>query len=166
MCTLSNKMDNKNIRLYRKRFIPDELVYLKDDKIIAANEHMIITRWKALKPRPDFSCGVSCYLLDDGIKISRFIDSDGRLLYWYCDIIDWSFSQADNSYIFFDLLIDVIIYPDGRVKVVDIGEVAEALEESKISVEQAKMALLRTDWLLKKIYAGEFGKLSSAIENL
>ena len=44
------------------------------------------------------------------------------MLFWYCDIVDHTFDTATDTYIFTDLLVDVIVYPDGFVKVVDLDE--------------------------------------------
>ena len=70
---------SKQIQLFRKRLIPEEIVELKDDKIIKRNQNIIITKWKTLKPRTDFSHGISCYFLDKGIKVSKFIKADESL---------------------------------------------------------------------------------------
>ena len=67
--------------LYRKRFIPEEVVPLKDDEILFADETKIITKWKTLKPRPDFAWGISCYDLQNSYKISRFLDHNNHLVY-------------------------------------------------------------------------------------
>jgi len=148
---------NKNVpRLFRRRFIPNEKVFLKDDEIIELNNDIIITKWKVLKKRSDFSSGVSCYFLKDNIKVSKFIDENNNLLYWYCDIIDWEYDKVDNVYIFNDLLIDIIVYKDGFVKVVDLGEVSSALEKGFIDVGLAKKALNTADSLLNVIYNGKF----------
>ena len=32
--------------LYRKRFIPDDFVHLKDDIILSMDENLIITKWR------------------------------------------------------------------------------------------------------------------------
>lgn len=144
----------ENLKIYRKRIIPQELVDLKDDEIILKNDDVVVTRWKALKPRRDFSKGSSCYFLKRGFKISRFLDKRDRLVYYYCDIIDTKFDEEQNSFTFLDLLADVIIYPSGFVRVVDLEEISEALDKGLISIEQAKQALNRLSELLKIIYSG------------
>ena len=72
--------------LYRKRLIPEECVLLKDDRLLYRDEEIIVTAWNTLKPRKDLHHGLSCYYLQEGIKVSRFYDENGSLLYWYCDI--------------------------------------------------------------------------------
>ena len=135
--------------LYRKRFIPEEVVPLKDDEILFADETKIITKWKTLKPRPDFAWGISCYDLQNSYKISRFLDHNNHLVYYYCDIIEWE--KTEDGYLFSDLLADVIIYPNGVVRVVDLAEIADALDEKKITEAQAKKALRILDRLLRRI---------------
>lgn len=151
-------------KLFRRRFIPDELVYLKDDEILSLDKNLIITKWNVLKPRHDFSHGYSCYFINKGIKVSKFLDNDENLVYYYCDIIKSEYNQAENSYIFSDLLIDVIVCPNGFVKVMDIGEVTDALDKDLITVDDAKAALSQLDELLKIIYANKFDTLTHFID--
>lgn len=150
--------------LYRKRIIPHECILLKDDIILSFSPSIIVTKWKALHPKKDLHHGFSCYFLEEGYKISKFCYEDDRLLYWYCDIIDAEYQSASNSYIITDLLADIIIYPDGFVKVVDIGEIVLALNNGQISISMVKKALYRLDVLLKLIYADGFSDLKKYIE--
>ena len=143
-----------NTTLYRKRFIPMETILLKDDNIVFQNEDVIVTKWNALKPREDFSKGISCYFLKEGYKISRFINKNDNIVYHYCDIIETEYIVQNNTYIFIDLLADVLIYENGFIKVVDIAEIAEALEKNILSLDLAKKALYRLDALLTIIYNG------------
>ena len=138
--------------LIRKRLIPFETIPLKDDIIDIMEDGLIVTHWNVIKPRKDFQKGISCYFYKEGYKISRFMDADGALVYFYCDIIDSEYDEKTNTYIFTDLLADVIIYPDGQVKVVDLGEVAEAMESGIISKELVIKALNRLDKLLDIVY--------------
>jgi len=162
-------MDFGNLKLYRRRFIPDELILLKDDIIYYADEKIIKTKWNVLKPRKDFAKGISWYYINEGWKISRFMDKNGKLVYYYCDIIDVVFDEKENSCTVNDLLADVIIYPDGKVKVVDLAEIADAYEKGIISVKSVKKSLRQLDRLLKVIYAGKIGDyfdLSETGENI
>ncbi len=145
-----------NVKLYRRRFIPDEKILLKDDVIVSLDNERLVTKWQVLTKRHDFSHGSSCYFLDKGWKISRFLDDNDKLVYWYCDIIEPEFDSEDNAYTLNDLLIDVIVYPDGRVQVVDVDEAAFALKENLIPQDLVIKALERLDGLLKVIYSGEF----------
>ena len=153
-------------RLFRRRFIPDENIELKDDMILALEPNLIITSWNVLKPRRDISRGVSAYFIDKGIKVSKVFDNAGQMVYWYCDIIETHYDEKENIYTFNDLLIDVIVYPDGQVEVLDMDEFADAMEQGILSVGTIAHAMRATDDLLHMIYAGEFEKYTHYIDDM
>ncbi len=150
--------------LYRKRIIPDECILLKDDQILSWDSERIVTKWNALRPKKDLHHGYSCYFLKEGYKVSKFYRADGSLLYYYCDIITYEYTSSNHKLIVTDLLADVIVYPDGFVKVVDLDEMVPALECGGISIAQLKCALLSCNNLLSIIYAGRIGELTQYIE--
>lgn len=147
---------NTTLTLYRKRIIPDEMIPLKDDTILYADDERIITQWNTLNPRSDIAYGCSLYLLDKGYKISKVYDHEHRLVYWYCDIITHSYNATTGALTVIDLLVDIVVMPDMQVKVLDLDEVAEALEKKMISQADACDALHKTNCLLQKIYQGGF----------
>ena len=153
-------------RLFRRRFIPDENIELKDDMILALEPNLIITSWNVLKPRRDNSRGVSAYFIDKGIKVSKVFDNAGQMVYWYCDIIETHYDEKENTYTFNDLLIDVVVYPDGQVEVLDMDEFADAMEQGILSVGTIAHAMRATDDLLHTIYAGEFEKYTHYIDDM
>lgn len=150
--------------LYRRRIIPDECIPLKDDTILECTEERIVTSWHALRPKKDLHHGYSCYFLKEGFKVSKFYYEDGRLLYWYCDIVDFEHRKDTNELIVTDLLADVIIYPDGFVKVVDLDELVTALDCGTLSLDTLKSSLQKLDRLLQLIYKGKFDTLTVYIE--
>lgn len=147
--------------LYRKRIIPPECIHLKDDIIVEQNDEYIITKWNTLNPKTEFSHGCSCYFLQDGIKMSKMYRQDGSLLQWYCDIVSFELDEEGHSMTVTDLLADVIIVPDGRMKVVDLDELAEALERDLITKEQMTSCLRSLNHLLTLIYRDKFDRLQS-----
>jgi len=153
-----------NLKLFRKRIIPDECVLLKDDIILSANEEFIITKWNTLKPKKDLHHGYSCFFLKEGFKISKFYREDNSLMCWYCDIVDYDYNEEEHSLTATDLLADVIIEPDGFVRVVDLDELADILEQHNLSEQLIVLSLRRLNHLLGLIYAGEFDNLKANIE--
>lgn len=141
--------------LIRKRLIPAESITLKDDHIIYMEKDHIITRWKTFRPKPEFSHGISYYVLNQGWKISKFFKEDHSLAYIYCDIIDTSYDEATDTYIFTDLLADVIIEGE-QVRVVDLDELGDACSEGLISNEMLVSSLHKLNRLLSVIYDGSF----------
>lgn len=154
----------EQLKIYRRRMIPDECILLKDDVILDRTEDTIITKWNTLKPRRDFHHGFSCYFLKLGYKLSKFYREDNTLLYWYCDIVDYTYHASDNTLIVTDLLADVVIYPDGYIKVLDIDELAIALEKHLCEPQIITQALKKLDAFLNLIYDDKFDTLSSKIE--
>lgn len=153
------------LTLYRKRLIPEECILLKDDIILSADRDRIITSWHALHPKKELHHGYSMYLLSEGVKVSKFMREDNSLIFWYCDIVTYEFDASTNTLTSVDLLADVIIYPDGFVKVVDLDELVQALQEGKITNEQLSDSLLKLNRLLSLIYAGQFPTLTEQIES-
>lgn len=151
--------------ILRKRFIPSEIVDISGDTLLYRSDELIITRWKAIKPRSDFSSGVSYTFLKEGIKISRFYDEYGKFLYWYCDIIDVDYDESKDLYTMVDLLVDVKLLADGTLIILDADELAEALEKGLISAEQACRSLRKFDGLLKMIYERNFPPLECRDES-
>jgi len=158
-------MDKENLHLYRRRFIPEELTSLENDKILKYEENLIITSWKTLNPRPDFSSGVSAFFLDKGWKISKFLDCEGNVTRWYCDIIEVQKDEDANTLTYNDLLFDVVVLPNGSLKVLDCDEAADAREQNLISEEQLLKGLRSMNELLLTIYRGRFDRLQAVIEN-
>lgn len=152
-----------DIQLYRRRFIPDEMKLLADDKILYMDDDIIITSWNTLKPRSDFASGISAYYRKEGFKISRHYGADGTFTRWYCDIV--AESKNGNGLIYSDLLIDVVIFPDGTVRVVDLDEAADALEQGLITAEQLTQALRSTNKLLTYIHQGRLPELTACMSD-
>ncbi|MBO5292186.1 MAG: DUF402 domain-containing protein [Lachnospiraceae bacterium] len=152
--------------LYRKRIIPEECILLKDDLILRCDDDLIVTKWTTLKPKKDLHHGFSCYYLKEGYKVSKFYREDNSLLYYYCDIIRPAYDAAANTLMVTDLLADVIIYPDGFVKVVDLDEMVPALESGALSQDMLKQALISCNHLLTQIYSGKIKELIAPIDAL
>ena len=156
-------MDASDIRLYRRRFIPNEIKLLANDKILYADDDVIITSWNTLKPRSDFASGLSAYYRKEGFKISRHYGADGTFTRWYCDIV--AESKTEDGLIYSDLLVDVVIYPDGAVRVVDLDEAADALEQGLITADMLTTALRSTNKLLTYIHQGSFSELTACMSD-
>jgi len=149
--------------LYRKRLIPEECIPLKDDIILYMDDEILVTKWVTLKPRKDFHHGYSCYFLKAGYKVSRFLDKDDKLVFWYCDIVSYLWDRVRNTLTVLDLLADVIVKPDGRMEVLDIDELCEAREKLLITDEQFFISVKQLGELIKLIQEGNFHILTDKI---
>ena len=65
-----------------------------------------------------------------------------------------------------DLLADVIIMPDGTVKVVDLDELADAFEQGILSASALNAALKHLNRLLSLIYDNRFCTLQNELDSL
>ncbi len=142
------------MKIYRKRYIPNEIIDISADEIVYQDDKLLVTKWVPIKPRTDVGRGVSYTMLDKGWKISKFYDHNGNLLYWYCDIIEYI--KGEDSLTLIDLLVDVIIHEDGVYEVVDFEELDEALAAGLITERQKVDALQKVSALTKLIDEKQF----------
>lgn len=152
------------MRLFRKRIFPDELIELKGDDIVVFNEEYMITKWDAIRVREDLHHGVSCYFLKEGWKVSKIYDADNNMLRWYCDIGKFDYDKETDTMVFTDLLADVVRYPNGMVQVVDLDEVADMMEQNRISSEDVCLMMRCLDRLLKVMYGGKFEEVIDVLK--
>lgn len=142
------------MKIYRKRYIPNEIVDISKDNVLLLTDELMITEWIPIKPRGDMSYGKSYTLFKDGWKISQFFNENKELICWYCDIIDYR--VLNDEYTLIDLLVDVKIYPNGEYEVLDLDELDEAVNEGLIDISKKEEALNKLNKLVELIKKGEF----------
>lgn len=142
--------------LYRRRLIPNECILLKDDVILSCENDIILTKWNALRPKKNLHHGFSAYFLKEHVKVSKFCSEDDAFMYWYCDIVDYEVDEAVNTVTSIDLCVDVVLYPNGNLKVLDLDELVQARREGLLKQSQMEHALLATGDLLDDIYHDRF----------
>lgn len=77
-------------------------------------------------------------------------------MYWYCDVVDYETDESAGTVTSIDLCVDVVVYPDGRLKVLDLDELVQARREGLLTQGQLEHALLATGDLLDDIYHERF----------
>lgn len=142
--------------ILRKRYIPSEIIDISGDELLLRDDNLLVTRWKPIKERQDISGGMSFTFLKEGYKVSKFFGASGEFKYWYCDIINVLYEELQDRYTLVDLLVDVKIMPDGQVEVLDLDELAEALEKNIITKEETVKSLYTLNKILKMVYEGKF----------
>ena len=65
-----------------------------------------------------------------------------------------------------NLLADVKVYPDGRIRVLDLDELSDAFEKGLIDETLLKKSLLSLNRLLNEIYTDGIEPLAAPIEDL
>lgn len=154
----------KDYVVTRKRYLPDETIRLTKDTVFFVSEKLIVTSWKAITKRPDFAGGMTAYFPEYGVRTGKFMDENGSTLYWYNDIGE--VFMDGHSIKFNDLLLDVIVYPDGSVRHMDIDEFAEAIEKCLITREQEIKALKSYGFLIDLLHKNEFDRLQAPLVEL
>ncbi len=142
------------MKIYRKRYIPNEIVDISNDKVVSFEDDVLVTQWRPIHPRNDIAYGKSYTFLKKGWKISQFYNKNNEFLYWYCDIIE--VKVKEDEYTFIDLLVDVVVEPDGNYKIVDLDELDEAVKKGLIDEDKKKEALEKMNALVKQIESGHF----------
>ena len=150
--------------LTRRRFIPNEYKELRKDHIYHVSPDLVVTAWQSIHSRPDLLGGLSAFYPKLGVKVSKLYDHDKKCLYWYCDIIRMWFDEKKINYE--DLLLDVVLMPDGQLRVLDADELADALEQGLITPEAGYAALRQMNHLLTLIYSGRFSELQQPVLEL
>ena len=80
-------------------------------------------------------------------------------------IIETNYEKDSDTYVFTDLLADVIVKPDGNTRVVDLDELADAFERGLLSSQRMSCALRQLDDLLQAIYRDRFESLTEPLMN-
>ena len=163
---MEHMLQSHNLKLYRKRVIPAENLLLADDVIVRLTPDLLITSWRSIHPKPEFSHGCSCYYLQRGYKVSRIYRPDNSLLRWYCDIVEYHADDTANTLTAQDLLADVVISPDGSIRVLDLDELADAVERQLISTDQLLHALRSLHSLLGELEANGIERLDAPLAEL
>ena len=94
-------------------------------------------KWLSIMPEHNYYC------------ITVMMDGDYNIKVTYIDMIDAQGMDEDGTPYFFDCYLDLVIYPDGNIKVDDRDELDAALSEGDITEEQYNRAVQTADKLQK-----------------
>ncbi len=85
--------------------------------------------WLTIMPENEFYC------------ITVMMDDNFIIKVCYIDIIDTQGYDDDNVPYFYDLYLDLVVYPKGEIMVDDMDELQEALKTGEITTPQYNRAL-------------------------
>lgn len=152
------------MEVYRKRFIPNECIKLEDDIILENNDEYFITKWFPIKPRTDIKRGVSIVIYEKNIKISKIVDNEDKIVYYYIDIIECE--KTDEKLITTDYLLDIVYYEDMTIKILDLEELYDALYKNIITQQIFDDAINYVNKTLELIYSKEILKYIDKIREI
>ncbi|HAN09988.1 MAG TPA: DUF402 domain-containing protein [Clostridiales bacterium] len=145
--------------LIRKRYIPDEVIDISSDEILYLDDELLVSKWVPIHKREDIKEGIAYLYIKRGFKIAKIYNQKGDLDHYYCDIMQVEVDDEKKVYTEIDLLVDVVVYPDGKIKVVDLDELVDARRNGLITETQLLYALSCASDLLNIIYDGKFEML-------
>lgn len=102
---------------------------------------------------PDGQSRVITVMLKPESKIAGGISYPYSISAWYVDVIDALEYDDDGVAVFLDKYLDVIVTPQGDVKVDDRDELDAAYESGELSEEQYRSALREGDAILTELCA-------------
>jgi len=76
-------------------------------------------------------------------------------MYYYCDVMDMR-QVGRLRYVMVDLLLDLIVYPDGRYHLIDVDEFATAIEKGQLKRRQQVYSLRTLDKMIRMQTKGSF----------
>ena len=85
-------------------------------------------KWISILPKDKFFC------------ITAMLDQNEEIIVWYIDMIENQGVDEGVPY-FYDLYLDLVVYPDGRIIVDDMDELEDALKKRDISEQQYQLAI-------------------------
>ena len=92
-------------------------------------------KWLTVLPRKELYC------------ITIMMDAEYNVKVSYIDIIDSQGIDEDGVPFFYDIYLDLVVYPDGTIIVDDMDELEQALAKKDISMEQYNKTLDAADKL-------------------
>lgn len=105
-------------------------------------------KWLSILPQNDFYC------------ITAMLNKENHILLWYIDMIANQGIDPDGIPYFDDLYLDLVVYPNGTIKVDDMDELEEALAVNDITQEQFNLAIRTSN----KLKAGLLSDVERFIE--
>ncbi|WP_170105660.1 DUF402 domain-containing protein [Desmospora activa] len=107
--------------------------------------HLFATQY----PNPDGKrIFLTYYFVKKGYTISKVFQKSGEFLYYYCDVMEMR-QVGRLRYVMVDLLLDMIVYPDGRYHLIDVDEFAEAIEKGQLKRRQQVHSLKTLDKMIQ-----------------
>lgn len=89
--------------------------------------------------------------------VTTMFDAAGEVIQWYVDICREHGLDETGVPWFDDLYLDLVVYPDGRVVLLDADELDDALAHCAITQAEHDLAWREARRLLAAIEAGQFG---------
>lgn len=97
--------------------------------------------------------------IDKNYAISTMFDENNNIIQWYIDITKQNSIDKNNEPFYDDLYLDVVVFPNGDVFLLDEDELQEALDCGKITEDDFNLAYQEANKILNGV-AKDISKLS------
>lgn len=167
---MSTKIETKYMsRSDWKRILRRETAYMDISSGDMRGEASLLHILKVTKPLAVFSVDREIMICDNGYYwlqlafenknwwLTVMFSPQGECFQYYIDITKQNIVDGDNS-CFDDLMLDVIVQPDGKAALLDMNELEQALAQGNISEEDYCLALKTSQEMLDGLKA-EFSRL-------
>lgn len=88
---------------------------------------------------------------DDWFCLSVLLNESNEIMLWYIDMIEEHGIDPDGVPYYYDLYLDMVIYPDGTILLDDMDELEDALDAKIITQEQYDLAIETSQILTDKL---------------
>lgn len=150
---MSNKIERKYMsRSDWKRILCRETAYMDVSSGDMRGEASLLHILKVTKPLAVFSVDREIMICDNGYYwlqvafenknwwLTAMFNPAGECIQYYFDVTKQNAVDGENS-CFDDLMLDIIVQPDGKAALLDMDELTEALAQGNISEEDYSLAL-------------------------
>lgn len=86
-------------------------------------------KWLSILPEDEYYC------------ITAMINKNDEVELWYIDMIADKGIDGDGTVFFYDLYLDLVVFPNGEIIVDDMDELEDALKNGEITIEQFNLAI-------------------------
>ncbi len=109
--------------------------YNGEDLVVCNNNY----QWLTIMPKNDYYC------------ITAMMNGKREIQVCYIDMIAEQGYDKDGVPYFYDLYLDLVVYPDGTIIEDDMDELQDALRKGDITKQQFDLALITSDKLQKEL---------------
>lgn len=98
------------------------------------------------------------FILRDAVRhvVTAHCDATGAPVHWYIDVVDDWAIDAIGFPVYFDLFLDVVSTPGGKVELLDAAELQAAFTRGVVTREQRDRAWSEADRIQHELHAGTF----------
>ncbi len=122
-----------------------ELSWIEDEQCFCSILHMIQVSEPFYVGKPALLicdqgiAWVQCAWKDKNLWATAMFDASGKLFQIYFDIADEVHINGEDTW-FVDLIVDVVYHPGGKVEILDLDELQEAMDQNQITLKQKQYA--------------------------